>query len=97
MIIIHRRDAEKNRVKTEESLGSPPLHAWRGGRGVRFFVERAATKGCSGGEVLAILLLLIAILPTALNPDADVNGDNLIDVNDLLDVMRNWYHVVPDN
>ncbi len=33
-------------------------------------------------------------LPTALNPNADVNNDNIIDANDLLEVMRNWYHVV---
>jgi len=34
--------------------------------------------------------------PTAINPNTDINGDNIVDVNDLLEVMRNWYHVVPE-
>ncbi len=32
--------------------------------------------------------------PTAINPNTDINGDNIVDANDLLEVMRNWYHVV---
>ncbi|MCA9427304.1 MAG: hypothetical protein KC994_19645 [Candidatus Omnitrophica bacterium] len=35
--------------------------------------------------------------PTAINPKTDINGDKIIDANDLLEVMRNWYHVVPEN
>ena len=34
-------------------------------------------------------------IPTALNPNADVNGDNIIDASDLLQVMENWYRIVP--
>ena len=34
-------------------------------------------------------------IPTALNPNADVNGDNIIDTRDVLEIMQNWYHIVP--
>jgi len=34
--------------------------------------------------------------PTAINPNTDINGDKIIDANDLLEVMRNRYHMVPD-
>lgn len=33
--------------------------------------------------------------PTALNPAADIDGSGLIDHKDLLEVLRNWYHIVP--
>lgn len=34
------------------------------------------------------------VLPTALNPNADVDGDGRIDHNDMLEVLNNWYRVV---
>jgi T5SS/PEP-CTERM-associated repeat protein len=34
-------------------------------------------------------------VPTAMNPQADVNRDNVIDAGDLLEVLSNWHHVVP--
>ena len=34
-------------------------------------------------------------VPTALNPNADVNGDNIVNASDLLEVMNNWHRVVP--
>lgn len=33
-------------------------------------------------------------LPTALNPDADIDGSGRIDQTDLLGVLNNWYRII---
>ncbi|MBN1562539.1 MAG: glycosyltransferase family 39 protein, partial [Anaerolineae bacterium] len=72
LVMIHHRDTEntkkkKGKNKNSSEIATPPLQAWREGRGVRF----------NESILLAIFLLLLGIMPTALNPDAIIKGDNL--------------------